>query len=69
MCISEYDKKIFGVALDPADDPWTLELKQEWMAADHQQWLAGEDVDLALSSYPLGVTRLNLSLLQCHKRE
>jgi arginase family enzyme len=34
MCISEFNKKIFGVALDPADDPWTLELKQEWMAAD-----------------------------------
>ena len=34
MCKSEYGKKIFGVALDPADDPWTLKLKQEWMAAD-----------------------------------
>jgi arginase family enzyme len=34
MCISDYNKKIFGVALDPADDPWTLQLKQEWMAAD-----------------------------------
>jgi len=34
MCISEYKKKIFGVALDPADDPWTLKLKQQWMLAD-----------------------------------
>ena len=34
MCISERNKKLFGVALDPSDDPWTLQLKQEWMAAD-----------------------------------
>jgi arginase family enzyme len=34
MCISERTKKLFGVALDPADDPWTLQLKQAWMAAD-----------------------------------
>ena len=34
MCISERKKKLFGVALDPADDPWTLELKQNWMRAD-----------------------------------
>jgi len=24
--------KLFGVALDPSDDPWNLELKQAWMA-------------------------------------
>ncbi len=34
MCISKRAKKLFGVALDPADDPWTLQLKQAWMAAD-----------------------------------
>jgi len=34
MCISECPKKLFGVALDPADDPWTLRLKQAWMTAD-----------------------------------
>jgi arginase family enzyme len=41
MCISECTKKLFGVALDPADDPWSLQLKQAWMAADHANldWL------------------------------
>lgn len=34
MYISESPKKLFGVALDPADDLWTLQLKQAWMAAD-----------------------------------
>jgi arginase family enzyme len=34
MCISELPKKLFGVALDPADDPWTIRLKQAWMSAD-----------------------------------
>jgi arginase family enzyme len=34
MCISNLPKKLFGVALDPADDPWSLQLKQAWMAAD-----------------------------------
>jgi len=34
MCISERSKKLFGVALDPTDDPWTLELKQAWIFAD-----------------------------------
>lgn len=34
MCISEYPKKLFGVALDLADDPWTLQLKQAWMEAN-----------------------------------
>jgi len=34
MCISDRTKKLFGVALDPADDPWTLRLKQAWMTAD-----------------------------------
>jgi arginase family enzyme len=37
MCISERTKKLFGVALDPADDPWTLQLKQAWMAADRSK--------------------------------
>ncbi len=42
MCISEYPKKLFGVALDPADDPWTLQLKHAWMTADHASldWLS-----------------------------
>lgn len=34
MCITERKKKIFGVALDPADDPWSLQLKRQWMKAD-----------------------------------
>jgi arginase family enzyme len=34
MCISDLPKKLFGAALDPADDPWSLQLKQTWMAAD-----------------------------------
>ncbi len=29
-----YQKKLFGVALDPVDDPWSLQLKHAWMAAD-----------------------------------
>jgi len=42
MCISEYRKKLFGVALDPADDPWTIRLKQAWMNADPSglDWLS-----------------------------
>jgi arginase family enzyme len=34
-------KKLFGVALDPADDPFSLQLKQAWMAAEPEQldWL------------------------------
>jgi len=40
-CMSERTKKLFGVALDPADDPWTLQLKRAWMSADHANldWL------------------------------
>ena len=26
-----HQKKLFGVALDPSDDPWSLGLKQAWM--------------------------------------
>jgi arginase family enzyme len=33
-CISSLPKKLFGVALDPTDDPWSLQLKQAWMNAD-----------------------------------
>jgi len=42
MCISESRKKLFGVALDPADDPWTLQLKQAWMLAEPAKldWLS-----------------------------
>ena len=42
MCISENPKKLFGVALDPADDPWTLQLKQAWMTAEtsNLDWLS-----------------------------
>lgn len=34
--------KLFGVALDPADDPFSLQLKQAWMAAkpDELDWLS-----------------------------
>lgn len=41
-CISDSPKKLFGVALDPADDPWTLQLKLAWMTADHASldWLS-----------------------------
>jgi arginase family enzyme len=34
MCISTDKKKLFGVALDPVDDPWSLRIKQAWMNAD-----------------------------------
>ncbi len=34
MCLVDLPKTLFGVALDPADDPWSLRLKQSWMAAD-----------------------------------
>jgi arginase family enzyme len=42
MCNADLPRKLFGVALDPADDPWSLELKQAWMAADPAglDWLA-----------------------------
>ncbi|OGO32530.1 MAG: hypothetical protein A2Z29_06990 [Chloroflexi bacterium RBG_16_56_11] len=42
MSISECTKKLFGVALDAADDPWSLQLKQAWMAGDHVDldWLS-----------------------------
>jgi arginase family enzyme len=42
MCISESRKKLFGVALDPADDPWSLQLKQAWMLAEPAEldWLS-----------------------------
>jgi arginase family enzyme len=30
----QYRKKLFGVALDPVDDPVSLQLKHAWMAAD-----------------------------------
>ncbi|GAF82129.1 unnamed protein product, partial [marine sediment metagenome] len=38
MCITGYRKKLFGVALDAADDPWSLQLKQAWIAADTSQF-------------------------------
>lgn len=39
--MSECTKKLFGVALDAADDPWSLQLKQAWMMADRPNldWL------------------------------
>jgi arginase family enzyme len=38
-------KRLFGVALDPSDDPWSLELKQAWMTA------AGERREEDAASY------------------
>lgn len=35
------DMKLFGVALDPSDDPWSLELKRAWMA--NQEGNSGEE--------------------------
>jgi arginase family enzyme len=32
--ITQSQKKLFGVALDPVDDPLSLQLKHAWMAAD-----------------------------------
>jgi arginase family enzyme len=34
MRSSYIPRKLFGAALDPADDPWGLRLKQAWMTAD-----------------------------------
>ena len=31
--VDRHSKKLFGVALDPADDPWSLQLKRAWMMA------------------------------------
>jgi len=40
--LSRHPKKLFGVALDPVDDPWSLQLKHAWMEADTTKldWLA-----------------------------
>jgi arginase family enzyme len=37
----QYSKKLFGVALDAVDDPWSLQLKRAWMAANTKElnWL------------------------------
>jgi arginase family enzyme len=42
VCISQDPKKLFGVALDPTDDPWSLQLKQAWMTAEPAEldWLS-----------------------------
>jgi arginase family enzyme len=34
LSASQFQKKLFGVALDPVDDPLSLQLKHAWMAAD-----------------------------------
>ena len=34
MTGKEAGKKMFGVALDPSDDPWSLELKQAWINSE-----------------------------------
>ncbi len=41
MLISQSPKKLFGVALDPVDDPLSLQLKHAWMTADTREldWL------------------------------
>ena len=31
MSLFQPRKRLFGVSLDPADDPWSIELKQAWM--------------------------------------
>jgi arginase family enzyme len=45
---AECRKKLFGVALDPADDPSSLQLKQAWMQSEHKglDWL-----DMCLDPY------------------
>jgi arginase family enzyme len=42
LFMSQQLKKLFGVALDPVDDPWSLQLKHAWMEADTTKldWLA-----------------------------
>jgi len=42
MLISQSPKKLFGVALDPVDDPLSLQLKHAWMTADTSKldWLS-----------------------------
>jgi len=31
MGISQDSKKVFGVVLDPVNNPWSLQLKRAWM--------------------------------------
>jgi arginase family enzyme len=40
--MSKTQKMLFGVALDPVDDPWSLQFKHAWMTADTSKldWLA-----------------------------
>jgi arginase family enzyme len=42
LSVPQRQKKLFGVALDPVDDPWSLQLKHAWMTADTSQldWLS-----------------------------
>jgi arginase family enzyme len=65
MCISERTKKLFGVALDPADDPWSLQLKRAWMVADRANldWLTA-----CLDPYD-AITGSMASLLEKHHIE
>ena len=42
MCIADFPKKLFGMALDATDDPGNLQLKRAWKAADTENldWLS-----------------------------
>ncbi len=42
LSVPQRQKKLFGVALDPVDDPWSLQLKHAWMTADTSKldWLS-----------------------------
>lgn len=42
MCIADFPRKLFGMALDAADDPESLQLKRAWKAADTENldWLS-----------------------------
>jgi arginase family enzyme len=59
-------KKLFGVALDPADDPWSLQLKQAWMAADREglDWLTAclDPYDAVAGSLAPDLKRLSIEL-------
>jgi arginase family enzyme len=62
-CLSPGSKKLFGVALDPADDPWSLQLKQAWMTSDQRGF---RGLDACLDPYDALTESLGMSVIQHH---
>ena len=54
------------MALDPADDPWTLQLKQEWMSADTTRldWLSAclDPYDAVTGSMPTTLEKRRIEM-------